>query len=521
MMENRHIRQFMASLRCIMWEMPRVLLHIACSAALAAPVWAEPTAQAIAQCREVPTATCLADIGYAFALRSAALDEYVGVVDYLGQMGRVEQAETLAQRIAGLEGHTGAQAERMVGLRVAPYRMIEAFKSGVDLETIEAGPQGFLAKSALMRMAGIVRSGSFLKLERPVDPQVRSVLRSILAKTDGTRFDRIVAADILLTAGEEAAALALLEDLPVDSSPRTNLSQPMIRLLGPDRVWEIYQGMDRISVWWIADLAKLSQDPEQARFFLQEMYDRASRAETPRDRAFDLSWVIETAKELGDVDLAGQAMALQVAEIDPTGPEMRVLVRSHLFFGSSAEDIRFVLRQAEKRLKTQEDATARSNIVNTVAGAYAEIGDARRAVQLLERGGADARIWSATALREIRAETRAYLLSRAERHLSGNDWNTMLASMAAALARPERSEAERGWARATAWALLDVDPPEATYEAGYFYDRILNAALVLNLPDLRDAVLRRSAETALSEREAVPILQAAYQYYRLRSEAAR
>lgn len=500
--------------------MYRFLLHIACSAALAAPIWAEPTPQAIAQCREVPTATCLADIGYAFALESETLESEAGVVDYLGQMGRVEEADVLARRIAALEGHVGERAERVVGLRVAPYRMIEAFMEGAELATVEAGPNGFLAETALMRMAGIMRTGSFLDVDRPVDPEIASVLRRVLAEAGGTRFDRIIAADILLTAGEAAAARAILQDLPVDTSTRTNLSQPMIRLLGADRAWEIYQGMDRISNWWIADLAQLADDPEEARFFLDEMYNRALQQDEPRRRAFDLAWVIRTAMEIGEKGIAEKAMALQQAEIDPTGPEMRALIQSHEHFDTPPDAFRAVLRQAEKRLRTFEDDTSRSNALSTLAGAYAEIGDARRAARLLTRWDADARLWAATVLRETDAETRAALVKRAERHLPDGARQEFLARVAAGLARPEMTEEDRDWARDTVWRLLKVDPPTGTYEAGNFFDRLLNAALRLGLPDMRDAVLKRSAETALDSGAPAPILQAAYQHYRLFADTA-
>lgn len=496
--------------------------RISCTIALifALPLWADVPEAELAACRAAPSSDCLADIGYAMALASDTLNDQPMVVDYLGQMGRVEDAEALARRMAQFKGLSGKNADQFVGLRVAQYRMIEAFAAGADLATVKAGPQGFLAQSALMQKVGMMRTGSRLRVERPLEPEVRAILRSALADTGGTRFDRIVAADILLAAGEEAAARALLQNLPVDNSTRSNLSQPMIRLLGPERVWEIYQGMDRISSWWLADLARLSDDPAQARFFLQEMYDRALRQATPRDRAFDLVWVIRTATEIGEKKIAEEAMALQQTEIDPNGPEMRALIQSHQHFGTSDEEFRAVLQSAEKRLRAVEDRSTRINALDTLAGAYAEIGDAKRAARLLERGDADAGLWADIVLLEIDPKTRMTLIKRAERHLRNDGRDQFRARVAADLARTEQTDQDRDWARETVWQLLKVDPPSGIFEAGYFYDRLLTAALRLGLPDLRDATLQKSAETALERGEPGAVLQAAFQHYQLFPDTA-
>lgn len=479
---------------------------------LAGPLLADVPAAEVSACRASPTTECLADIGFAVARASDTLHKQLNVIDLLGQMGRVAQAEVLAERIAMLEGHSGAQAERVVGLRIAPYRMIEAFMQGTDLATVEAGPHGFLAKSALMQMAGVMQSGSTLRTDRSRDPERTAVLTSVLANTEGTRLDRLIAADILMNAGAEAAALAVVNDLPVDDSLRTNLSTPMIRLLGTERVWEIYQGMDRISVWWIADLAMNAENADLARLFLEEMYARALASEDPRSRAFDLRWVIDTAVKLEQADIADEAMALQRAEIDPAGPEMRALVQSHLAYGSPAAEVFEVLRRAEGLLETTDIDI---NVLFTLTGAYAELGDAKRAARLLKNNDAEARVWADAVLQSRDGETRMELLSRAKRALPDGFVADMLARVAAELAKPEKTDEERDWARKTAWELLEVDPPRGTYDAGLFYDRILNAALRLGSPDLRDATLTRSAETALAQVEPTPILQAALQHYRL------
>ena len=487
----------------------------------ALPLWAAVPEAEVAACRAAPTSDCLADTGYTLALADETLDAHVSVVDYLGQMGRLEEAEELARRIADIEGHVGARAEQMVGLRVAPYRMIDAFMAGADLAEVKAGPNGFLAETALMRMAGVMQSGSFLRLDRPVDPDVATAIRAALSGSSGSWMDQTIAADILFSAGEEAAALAIMSTLAVDATGRTSISKPMAQRLGAERVWEMYQAMERISVWWLADLVELADDPEQARFFLEQMYALALQAETPHRRAYDLVWVIRAAVKLGHEDIAADAMERQRDAIHPAAPEALALVNSHLAFGSPEAELREVLRRVERQLATHEAEVARSNIVNTLAGAYAEIGDAKRAARLLEREEGDASDWAAIALRDIDAGTRAQLLRQAERHLSKALWSDLQARMVSALARPEHPGAERDWARQTALALLEVDPPSGKYEAGYFYDRLLNAALRLGSPELRDAALQRSAETALSKGEAAPILQAAYQYHRLFPEAAR
>ncbi|MEM7719961.1 MAG: hypothetical protein AAF222_12230 [Pseudomonadota bacterium] len=494
--------------------MTRYILIALSIAMIGGPLFAEGLRDQITECRETPTAVCLADIGFALSMDRPTLDVEAGVVDYLGQMGRVDEAEVLAKRIAMLEGHVGARAEQMVGLRVGRYRIIEALMQGADLATVKEGPQGFLTFAALSQMAGVMRSGSFQEVSRTVDPDRLAVVRSALADTTGKRFDRLAAAELLASIGDDRAALALLRDLPVDASPRTNVSPRLIALLGPERVHEIYRGMERISVWWFSDLAKGSETPEQARAYLDEMFALAKQADTPRGRAFDLRWVIRTAKALGETGIANEAMVLQRSEIDPVGPEMRALVSSHLDYGSPEDEVRAVLRQAEKRLWDLEDDTARVNALATLAPAYAQLGDARRAARLLERGEADVSAWATLILADMTADTRAVLLKRAERHWKRNN-SDVLVRVTAGLARPERPQEDRDWARRTAWALLEADPPDGTYEAGYFYDRLLNAALRLDAPDLRDAVLRQSAETALDHVAPVPILQAAYQHYRL------
>ncbi|MEM9425379.1 MAG: hypothetical protein AAGA06_01630 [Pseudomonadota bacterium] len=488
--------------------------RILCIIALvcAGPLWGDASDADIAACRAAPSTDCLADIGFALGMDGFRMSQQAQGVSILAEIGRLEDARALGLRLQNIHGVHGERAESIVDLTLSNYRLIEAFQDGKAIEEALDGRAQLWATSAMLHMAGVSGLGNLSPVATQ-DPDRIAVLRDLLLPPTGTRLDRIIAADILLTVGDKDAARRVLEDLPVDGSRRSTLSDTMIELIGAERTLEIYEGMGEVPVFYLRWLVRFAKSNEFAREVLNEMFDRARAADDPYRRVSDLRQVVVAATDAGHRDVADAAMEILRNDVDPDGPYVRFLVLALSDIGAPEQEMRRILKRVEKAIANMEDETAISNRVALLVEEYPRLGEIKRVARLLDRTDSDARHWGILLSAEMSEDDRKKALRQAKRRLGAEKYHAALSHAVSSLAYEKRSKAETDLALEMARELLTVTPPSGTYEQGYFYDRLLNVGWRLGDRTLIADILQRSAETALDSRLVEPILHAAYQHH--------
>ncbi|MEL7149950.1 MAG: hypothetical protein AAGK71_04415 [Pseudomonadota bacterium] len=478
----------------------------------AGPLWADVSDADMADCRAAPSTDCLADIGFALGMDGFDMDQQAQGVSILAEIGRLEDARALGLRLQNMHGVHGELAESVVDLTLSNYRLIEAFMDGKGIEEALDGRAPLWAMSAMLHLAGVSGLGNLTPVPSQ-DPDRIAVLRDLLLPPTGSRLDRIITADILLTVGEKEAARRVLEDLPVDASRRSNLGDPMIELIGAKRTLEIYEGMGDIPVFYLGRLVPFAEDNAFARQVLNEMFDRAKAAEDQYRRLADLRQVVAVAADAGHRDIADAAMDLLRDDVDPDGPNVRFLILALSHIGAPEDEMRQALKRAEKSIANLEEESAISNRVFLLVEESPRLGEIKRVARLLDRTDSDARHWGTFLSAEMSESDRKKALRQAKRRLGAEDYHAALSRAASTLAFEKRSKAETDLALEMVRDLLTVTPPSGTYDQGYFYDRLLNVGWRLGDRGLIGDILQRSAETALESGRVEPILHAAYQYH--------
>ncbi|WP_413720677.1 hypothetical protein [Silicimonas sp. MF1-12-2] len=486
-------------------------------AIFAQPTFAQVSDAEIEACHAAPDTRCLTDIGTALALELDPPDPNLSGAYLLAQLGRLDEARSAEIRFQLAKGLTEAQARRSADYLVAPFRLIDLLRAGADLETAQAesGISGVAVSAALMRLSGMMATNTSLPLQPATDETTLAVLRWVATEIGERRYERLLSAEILAFVGEDDAARAIMDTLPADESTRTNISDTLARIVGIDRVLEIYANMPDVPAFYILRLAEISENRDEAKALLDTAMSRVDARAVEQDLARDLRTVAGTAAKLGFDDVAIEATerlrmifrtTSEPEKLDPTW--LAAALRN---INAPEDEQRAALELAEQavdRLPERFAGTASANL----AGDYLRFGDAETAIRLLERNDPDPDDWTRLMSVEMPDDARTLIMAHVERTLSSEDMALYRAPRAASRAYQAESDSEKAAIRDEVTALLAAPVPDRTGIGRFYFDHLLKAADRLGDEELTSRILILSARDALDLGYAWPILQAAHQH---------
>ena len=486
-------------------------------AIFAQPTFAQVSDAEIEACHAAPDTRCLTDIGSALVLAQDPPQQGPSGAHLLAQLGRLDAAYAVELRFQKAKGHSEERALTFVRYFIEPYRVAEAIRNG-PVDEVLAGDTAIhysTLELALWRMAGSMSTNTMLGAQPTQDPVTLSILRQVLLQRDGTREQRLGDASILAYVGEVDAVRDIIDSLPVDDSPRTTISQNVARIVGTERILEIYDGMGDIPPFPLARLAEVEDDPGKARALLERAHARALEWQEEKDQVRDLGTVARTAADLGFDDLAISAtddlrtIFRTTSEPNKLGPTR--LAAALRAINAPEDEQRAALELAEQavdRLPERFAGTASANL----AGDYLRFGDAETAIRLWERNDPDPDDWARLMSVEMPDDARTLTMAHVERTLSSEDMALFRARRAASRAYQAESDSKKAAIRDEVAALLAAPVPDRTGVGRFYFDHLLKAADRLGDEDLTSRILTLSARHALDIGHAWPILQAAHQH---------
>ena len=469
-------------------------------AIFAQPTFAQVSDAEIEACHAAPDTRCLTDIGSALVLAQDPPQQGPSGAHLLAQLGRLDAAYAVELRFQKAKGHSEERALTFVRYFIEPYRVAEALRNG-PVDEVLAGDTAIHYNTlvlALWRMAGSGSTNTMLGAQPTQDPVTLSILRQVLLQRGGTREHRLDAAAILAHVDDVDTVRDIIDSLPVDDSPRTTISQHVARIVGTERILEIYDGMGDIPPFPLARLAEVEDDPGKARALLERAHARALEWPEEKDQVRDLGTVARTAADLGFDDLAISATD-DLRTIFRTTSEPNKLDPTRLTAALHA------INAPEDEQRAAVDMAMR-------AADYLRFGDAETAIRLLERSDPDPDDWARLMSVEMPDDARTLMMAHVERTLSSEDMALFRARRAASRAYQAESDSEKAAIRDEVTALLAAPVPDRTGIGRFYFDHLLKAADRLGDEDLTSRILILSARDALDLGHPWPILQAAHQH---------
>ena len=440
--------------------------------------------------------------------------------ELLAMIGRLEDARAVAVRNARLNGSSESDARGLADGRLSYFVAAERLLAGEDPALVSADVKGFRFQGALLQLTGMMTSGTMLGAEVTEDPARRALMRKAVAGIGTDRASRITAAGFLLELGDEEAAAAILDALPVDASPRRHLPDKMIRLIGTARALEIYQGMgdDLPWDWYYRTLADNEPDRDRAAAFLALALEHIESLE-PEKRPAKWRVILRDATELGHRDVARQAFKRLQRSVsrnrNAEAGHYIELARAMRAMDMPRADLRRVLVKAERRLSGLENASQIRETSLTIAQLRLDIGDRKAALRVFRSSDRNRQDWVRLIAYASTREMRQAVLRSAEPALLDDDMASLRAYVARSLARETRSASDRAEAERMVRALVRGAPPRDPLEQSYFYDTLVRAAQYLDDAGLMQAALDRSIAEALTSGDHRPLIQAAYRLHRM------
>jgi hypothetical protein len=180
--------------------------------------------------------------------------------------------------------------------------------------------------------------------------------------------------------------------------------------------------------------------------------------------------------------------------------------RALIAMDASKRSINKALKRARKGMSDLEEHQ-RSSLALELAGRYADVGDLKEVTRMIALTDDKVRSWGAIILNT--PEIGEAALDMARKSLNKEEMAALLAKVAKARARSKNTAAQKGWAEATVWAVLNAPIPPLGEKHHGIYDDLLIAAHRLENATLINAVLERYVSEALASRSSIAILQVA------------
>lgn len=493
----------------------------------AGPTVAQFASDTVVACQESPTADCLADIGYASALATENFKNSSGIL--FAEMGRVEDAWDVIFHSAVMGRRNQQEAEEYADDRVIEYRLIERLAAGDDFQTaIELyGADEAAVQSTTSRLVGASRMGPGFVRETDFGPGQRTLIKRIALETPRSIIPAIKAAYMLTYIGETEAAKAIVADLADEDIPVRFYSEAMLQAIGLERVLRIFESRDDVARYYYEPIFRIDTDTERLEGLMRKFVADVEKLDDPVDRFDRLALLAQFAHRHGLIQFAEDLAKEMKLELETNASKYSetyallvyadVLARIET---GQTELIRDILSSEERRIDDAPTRILRNSLRQTVGETYVRLQDTEAAFRVLAEtevvGRNGLSLWQDSLLFAKSGELRDRLVVALASDIPDEEWNFILADIAAKLFVMHSTDSDKAWAYKTARDLVEKEAKlKEPSLLGSFYNDILTVATRSGDAHLMKRALEQSASRSLESGDPNSIIRAAWQYHNL------
>jgi len=513
--------------------------------AVAVPVLLDRSSHAslLANCSEDISANCLLDTGVQLLNENYPEPIDTRPLSQLAAVGRVDEAENLFMKLALERGETSQAATEIASKSVAVHRLVNAIQGGHDLDAALAQlPQ---AHASDLWLAGLILMGNDPYGTRPIRPdnpvrqkdaQIAAAMASLIVSWFETGSPKARAWQVAYAA-ELRARLedreGVIEVLRIAEgrvrSP--NYSRRVFEVAGAETVLELVSSSSLSYPNLLLTAAEAENDDEKARFYLEAAFDHhAERTPWPD---FDLmKRVALRSAALGYAGLAQSLSKRMVTLADKTDTPFEAFAhidaaRALHFAGASVDEVVHRLSIAESLFPDDPSEVIANGLVSGpmawqssglarearlgIASVSASVGDIDRAKRMLTGIDEPVTAWLYLDTQGFSVLVLTALMDHAEETLHPHDYAYIAGQFARRASVKEQPKQHHSWALQRVRKIAETGETEGRYRY-LIYNALAVVSFGAGEKELGQTVLERMALSALSERNAVQLVNAGYSY---------
>ncbi|MCK0143942.1 hypothetical protein [Aliiroseovarius sp. F20344] len=495
-------------------------------------------------CKNETSAQCITDLGLDRVASARSLPPHMREVDMLAQMDRIEDAFALELRILSEKERPPKNIEASANRRLASHRIAAQIRKGNSLETaIDQTPStdaGVLWISAL-DLLGRKPYGPLISPTLKPDKRTLEIVSEIAERiarfateeTERARISHLIyAAELYAALGNQTRVIELLGNLPQAKNPHINLSEDLLRLIGPQEGMHLYHKAGGNRPHILLTAASAETDLIRAADYLERAFNEYSTA----DRRPDLDRMERIVSLAADLGLEEFALRLARAVADqaqtapsnfPVFPHLNA-VRALMAAGADESETRESLVRAEEDFPQNDQEYLGVGLVSGAIfwGSSGLKAQARREFATLSarQGGVDATIqmmddieqpvfaWNDMLTHEIPLEALDELFNAASAVLTREELAYVKAQHAQDLLLSGGAEEQLSWVKETTKDVLRGEQLVGDRSVTT-YSTLTRIAARLGDQDNLKLALRRMADAALGSREPSDLITAGFYWY--------